>query len=81
MGNMVYMQTPYTQTEEFYDLSVDPYEQKNLLRTPTPEIISLAHGLKEKLEDWVSAAHPLPSSQEKEKRQETVEKLKALGYM
>ncbi len=80
-GNIIYMQTPYTQTEEFYDLSADPYEQENLLRTPTPEIRSLAHGLKEKLEDWVSAAHPLPSSPEKEKRQETVEKLKALGYL
>jgi hypothetical protein len=78
---MVYMQTPYTKTEELYDLSLDPYEQENLLRTPTPEMLSLVHGLKEKLEDWVSAAHPLPSSPEKEKRQETVDKLKALGYL
>jgi hypothetical protein len=78
---MVYMQTPYTQTAELYDLSLDPYEQENLLRTPTPEMISLAHSLKEKLEDWVSAAHPLPSSPEKEKQQETVDKLKALGYL
>jgi arylsulfatase A-like enzyme len=81
MGNMIYMQTPYAHSEELYDLSVDPYEQKNLLLAPTPEMLSLAHGLKEKLEHWVSAAHPLPSSPEKEKHQETVEKLKALGYL
>ena len=80
-GNLVYIQTPYTSSEELYDLSSDAYEQKNLLRSPSPHIASVAPELKKKLEAWAASADPLESFPEKTKREETVEKLKALGYM
>lgn len=79
--NLVYIHTPYTGSEELYDLSSDPYEQKNLLRSPSPEILSVSLELKHKLEAWVTTADPLESFPEKARRQETIEKLKALGYM
>lgn len=80
-GHFKYIQTPFADTEEFYDLSRDPYEQHNLLKSPTPEITILANKLKVKLELWVSSARPLESFFQKEKQKETIEKLKALGYM
>ncbi len=80
-GNLVYMQTPYARSEELYDLSSDPYEQHNLLRSPSPPITSVARELKQKLETWAASADPLESFPEKARREETIEKLKALGYM
>jgi arylsulfatase A-like enzyme len=80
-GSMVYLQTPYAATEELYDLSSDPYEQNNLLQAPSPHMASVARKLKEKLEAWAASADPLESSPEKVRREETVEKLKALGYL
>lgn len=79
--NLTYMHTPYTGSEELYDLTRDPYEQNNLLLTPSTEIQSVARELREKLDSWAASAHPLESFPEKEKQQETIEKLKALGYM
>ena len=80
-GDFKYIQTPFKGTEELYDLSNDPFEQHNLLKSPTPEITKLAKALKAKLELWASSACPLDSFLEKEKQKETIEKLKALGYM
>ncbi len=80
-GNLVFMQAPYASREELYDLSSDPYEQHNLLRVPSPHIASLAGKLKQKLEAWAASADPLESFPEQARREETVEKLKALGYM
>jgi arylsulfatase A-like enzyme len=81
MGNLVYLQTPFAGSEELYDLSADPNEQHNLLRSPSPQIASVARELKQKLEIWAASADPLESYPEREKRQETMEKLKALGYL
>ena len=80
-GNFKYIHTPFAETEEFYDLSRDPFEQNNLLKSPAPEIIIRAKELKAKLELWASSARPLESFLEREKQKETIEKLKALGYM
>jgi arylsulfatase A-like enzyme len=80
-GNLVYMQAPFASSEELYDLSSDPYEQNNLLSTPSPRIASLVRELKQKLETWAASADPLESFPEKAQREETVEKLKALGYL
>jgi arylsulfatase A-like enzyme len=80
-GNFKYIQTPFAGTEEFYDLSRDPFEQHNLLKSPTPEITIAAKELKAKLELWATSARPLESFLEREKQKETIEKLKALGYM
>jgi len=80
-GNFKYIQTPFAGTEEFYDLSRDPFEQHNLLKSPTPEMSLRAKELKAKLELWVLSADPLESFLERKKQKETIEKLKALGYM
>jgi len=80
-GNFKYIQTPFANTEECYDLSQDPFEQNNLLLSPTPEIKSLVAKLREKLEQWSASAHPRESFLEREKQKDTIEKLKALGYM
>jgi arylsulfatase A-like enzyme len=80
-GNYKYIQTPFAGTEELYDLSRDPFEQKNLLKSPEPEMSLLAEKLKAKLELWASSAFPLKSFLERKKQKETIEKLKALGYM
>ena len=79
--NFKYIQTPFANTEELYDLSNDPLEQKNLLISASPEITSRAKKLREKLEAWAASARPLESFFEKSSQKETIEKLKALGYM
>lgn len=80
-GNLKFIQTPFANTEELYDLSQDPFEQKNLLRSSSPEISSLAKQLKKKLEAWAASTCPLQSFLENKSRKETIRKLKALGYM
>jgi len=80
-GNDKYIQIPYFGIEELFNLAHDPYEQNNLLNHQTPEIKLKAHQLQKKLTAWVDSAHPLTSSFVKEKRRETIEKLKALGYI
>ncbi len=80
-GNWVFMQTPFASREELYDLSTDPYEQNNLLISSSPQMAAVARKLKDSLEAWAASADPLESYREKERREETIEKLKALGYM
>ena len=80
-GNMKYIQTPYASSEELYDLARDPFEQDNLLLSPAPESVSAARQLREKLERWAAGARPLESFLEKKRQEETIERLKALGYM
>ncbi|MHC4158432.1 MAG: sulfatase [Planctomycetota bacterium] len=80
-GNLKYIQTPYARTEELYDLSVDPYERNSLLKKPTPQIATIATELREKLQAWAESAHPLASRFEKSQREETVRRLKSLGYL
>ena len=80
-GNIKYIQTPYFRSEELYDLARDPFEQENLLLAPSPETVSKARQLREKLERWVATANPLDSCLEKKRQRDTIERLKALGYM
>lgn len=80
-GNLKYIQTPYEMTEELYDLSADPYEQKNLLENATPEIISKVKALRKKLIAWANSANPLPSRFEPSQKEETIRRLKSLGYI
>lgn len=80
-GNLKYIQTPYAMTEEFYDLSEDPYERNNLLTSTTPTIATKAAELRQKLEAWAESARPLPSRFEKSQHEETIRRLKSLGYL
>ncbi|MBN2561204.1 MAG: sulfatase [Phycisphaerae bacterium] len=80
-GNLKYVRTPYLQFEELYDLSVDPHERKNLLGDATPETHGKAGELRQKLEKWTNSARPLPSDLEATHREDTVRRLKSLGYL
>jgi len=80
-GKYKYIQIPYFGIEELFDLAHDPYEQNNLLKQPTPDTTLKAQDLSNKLIEWVESARPLPSSFVKEKRRDTIEKLRALGYI
>jgi arylsulfatase A-like enzyme len=75
------IQVPYQEREELYDLERDPLEQHDLLREPTPEIESRVRALRAELEAWAASADPLPSSFEDERREDTLRRLKALGYL
>lgn len=80
-GRHKLIQTPYRNTEERYDLAADPNELHNLLKNPSPEVIQVAARLRAKLESWAESADPLPSKFEMRQHLETIERLKALGYL
>jgi len=80
-GSWKYIRTPYEQTEELYDLSLDPYEKGNLLAHPIPEHLEKAAALREQLAAWTNSAHPLASRFEPGQREETIKRLKSLGYL
>ena len=80
-GSLKFIQTPYAQTEELYDLSVDPEERTNLLAVAKPAISAQAAELRRRLEAWAQSATPLPSRFEPSQRQETIERLRSLGYL
>lgn len=80
-GDMKFIQTPYARSEELYNLAEDPFEQNNLLLSPTPEAVAAAGELREKLERWVETARPLESCLENKRQEDTIKRLQALGYL
>ena len=76
-----YIQTPYRATEELYDLSLDPLEQRNLLSSYAPEMVSRAAELRRQLAAWTATQNPLPTHFDQQQRDETVRRLRALGYL
>jgi arylsulfatase A-like enzyme len=80
-GRHKFIQTPYLGTEELYDLESDPGEQNNLLRNPSQETLEIAARLRAELTAWAESANPLPSQFENSQREETIERLKSLGYL
>jgi arylsulfatase A-like enzyme len=80
-GQFKYIQTPYRATEELYDLSADPLEQRNLLGSFTPEMVSRAAELRRQLAAWTAMQNPLPTHFDQQQRDETVRRLRALGYL
>lgn len=80
-GPYKYIQTLYSNSEEFYDLSLEPRERTNLLRQPTREQARIAVELRDALRDWSDAARPLPSHYESSQEEETRERLRSLGYL
>jgi hypothetical protein len=75
------VQAPAQQTEELYRLDDDPLEMNDLLREPTPEIERIAASLRAELEAWVASADPLPTRFHGERDEETIQRLKSLGYL
>jgi arylsulfatase A-like enzyme len=80
-GPFKYIRTAFLDREELYDLQTDPYEQSNLLRSPTAEIAARAAEFRRKLDAWTAAQSPLPARFDDRSRDETVARLKALGYL
>jgi len=75
------VQVPYTGKERLYDLSSDPGERDDLLRQGGAEIEATAAALRQRLEAWAASAAPLESHFEPSQRLETIERLRALGYL
>ena len=80
-GRYKYIQTLHRETEELYDLAVDPEERKNLLASPSAEQKSFADALRGRLAEWSASARPLPTHFESAQQRETIERLKSLGYL
>jgi len=80
-GPYKYVHVPYQNRHELYDLERDPGERTNLLASPDPETKKLAATLFGSLGEWALTAHPLPSRFEISQRDETIRRLKALGYL
>jgi hypothetical protein len=80
-GRHKFIQTPYLETEELYDLESDPSEQKNLLRGASQETLEIAARLRAELTAWAESADPLPTQFEQSHKDETIERLKSLGYL
>ena len=79
-GPYKFIQTPYRGSEELYDLARDPWERHNLLTEPSQEILDIANELRKDLESWAATADPLPSQFDPSQTQETMDRLRALGY-
>jgi arylsulfatase A-like enzyme len=80
-GRYKFIQTPYLETEELYDLESDPSEQRNLLQGASQETLEIAARLRAELTAWAESADPLPTRFEQSQRDETRERLKSLGYL
>jgi arylsulfatase A-like enzyme len=76
-----FIQTPYLDTEELYDLPSDPAETLNILEDFPPRLLTRVGFLSEELERWSFSADPLPSHFESSQRDETIERLRSLGYL
>jgi arylsulfatase A-like enzyme len=80
-GDYKYVVTPFQRTEALFNVVADPEERVNLLLSPSPAVKLQAATLRRLLGHWGNSAKPLPSHFEETQFEETVEKLKALGYL
>jgi len=79
--NFTFMQFPLVGKEELYDLAGDPMEQHNLLDDPTPDITQKTAAIRSELERWADSADPLPVEYESDHQDDTINRLKELGYI
>jgi len=80
-GRYKYIWTPYRKTEELYDLSADPGETTNLLPNASSDTRAVVARLRSALYRWRDSAAPLPSHFESSQQEETLERLRSLGYI
>jgi arylsulfatase A-like enzyme len=80
-GKYKLIQNPYMEAEALYDLESDPAETENLLSAPTEEVEETARRLRRALEGWIESADPLPSTFEGMEKDDTIRKLRSLGYL
>ena len=81
-GKWKYIHAPYLDLEQLYDLESDPGEMHNLLRSEPLDasLVEVRNRLRAQLDQWVAGAHPLPTEMNNAQMQETMERLRALGY-
>lgn len=78
-ADLTFIQTPFANQEELYDLSRDPHQRRNL--NGEKRWRSKAAALRDHLETWAASAKPLPTHFEQGRAEETLERLEALGYL
>jgi len=59
----------------------DPNETRDLLAAGSDEARRLAAAMRPALTAWAASADPLPTRFENSQRQETIERLRSLGYL
>ncbi|HJM56364.1 MAG TPA: sulfatase [Planctomycetota bacterium] len=80
-GRWKYVASPYNQVEELFDLEADPGERVNLLGSdPSAQILATRNGLRSQLMSWQEGRDPLPARFDSSQMQETLQRLKAMGY-
>ena len=80
-GRYKFVWTPYLGTEELYDVVADPQETSNWLESPTDDALELKAGLRARLEVWTNSADPLPSTFDPSQTEESIRRLRSLGYL
>ena len=80
-GRFEYIRTEHRGTEGLYDLSVDPYGRRNLLKDPGWQDAVILKKLRAALAEWSAEAAPLPTRFEPSQRSETSRRLRSLGYL
>jgi len=80
-GGRKFITTPYLGTEEMYDLLADPHERIDLLAGSSGEVPGDASGLRVRLDEWSDRALPLPSRFDSSQTEESIRRLRSLGYL
>ena len=80
-GPYKFVETPYSGTRELYDLEADPLERVNLMVEGSGEDRAIVGELEPVLDEWARSADPLESWFESSQREETIERLRSLGYL
>ncbi len=80
-GPFKFIQTPFRETEELYHLPDDPFESQNLIESDDVEAQAIASRMRAELEAWANSAAPLQSGFATDDVDDTVKKLKSLGYL
>ncbi len=80
-GRDKFVWTPYLGTEELYDVVADAGETQDLLASPADEELELAAGMRARLTTWTDSADPLPSTFDPSQTEESVRRLRSLGYL
>ena len=80
-GRYKLIEVPYSRGQALFDLTADPGETRNLLEDPSPQVARLAQQLRDRLRSWAVDVEPLESTFDDTQREETLERLKSLGYI
>lgn len=80
-GGLKYIDAPYIDVEELYDVASDPEERVDLLRWNRARSLERRDALRAELEAWSAAAHTLPLHSGTIASERIRKKLESLGYI